>query len=36
LHRGQWIDRRFTIAPVFLYLGAGVGAIGGMKALSRR
>jgi F0F1-type ATP synthase assembly protein I len=33
---GQWLDRRFGTAPVFLYLGVALGAIGGMTALYRQ
>ena len=33
---GQWLDRRFAAAPVFLYLGVALGAIGGMTALIRQ
>jgi len=36
LYGGQWLDRRFATAPVFLYLGVAVGAIGGMTALYRQ
>ncbi len=33
LYGGQWLDRRVGSAPVFLYLGVSVGAIGGITAL---
>jgi ATP synthase protein I len=33
LYGGQFLDRRFDSAPVFLYLGVAAGAIGGMIAL---
>ena len=33
---GQWLDRRVGTAPVFLYLGVAIGAIGGMTALYRQ
>jgi F0F1-type ATP synthase assembly protein I len=33
---GQFLDRRFDVAPVFLYLGVALGAIGGMTALIRQ
>ena len=33
LYGGQWLDRRFAAAPVFLYLGVAIGAIGGMTSL---
>jgi F0F1-type ATP synthase assembly protein I len=33
LYCGQWLDRRFSSAPVFLYLGVALGAIGGMTLL---
>lgn len=36
LYGGQWLDRRFSSAPVFLYLGVALGAIGGMTALYRQ
>jgi len=36
LYAGQWLDRRFGTAPVFLYVGVAVGAIGGMTALYRQ
>lgn len=36
LYGGQWLDRRYGTAPVFLYLGVAVGAIGGMTALYRQ
>ena len=36
LYGGQWLDRRFGTAPVFLYVGVAVGAIGGMTALVRQ
>ena len=36
LYGGQWLDRRFSSAPVFLYLGVAIGAIGGMTALYRQ
>ncbi len=36
LYGGQWLDRRFGTAPVFLYLGVALGAIGGMTALYRQ
>ena len=36
LYGGQWLDRRYTAAPVFLYLGVAVGAIGGMTVLYRQ
>ncbi len=36
LYCGQWLDRRFSSAPVFLYLGVALGAIGGMTALYRQ
>lgn len=36
LYAGQWLDRRFAMAPVFLYAGVAVGAIGGMTALYRQ
>ena len=29
LYGGQWLDRRYIVAPVFLFLGVAVGAIGG-------
>lgn len=36
LYGGQWLDRRLSSAPVFLYLGVAIGAIGGMTALYRQ
>jgi F0F1-type ATP synthase assembly protein I len=30
---GQWLDRRFGTAPVFLYVGVVTGAVGGFAAL---
>lgn len=36
LYCGQWLDRRFGSAPVFLYAGVAVGAIGGFTALYRQ
>ena len=36
LYGGQWLDRRFGTAPVFLYVGGAGGAIGGMTALVRQ
>lgn len=36
LYGGQWLDRRFGTAPVFLYVGVATGAIGGMTALYRQ
>lgn len=36
LYGGQWIDRRFGSAPVFLYVGVAAGAIGGFTALYRQ
>ncbi|MBC7561281.1 MAG: AtpZ/AtpI family protein [Gemmatimonadaceae bacterium] len=36
LYGGQWLDRRYSTAPVFLYLGVAVGAIGGMTVLYRQ
>lgn len=33
VYGGQWLDRRFGTAPVFLYVGVAVGAIGGFAAL---
>lgn len=36
LYGGQWLDRRYGTAPVFLYLGVAVGALGGMTALYRQ
>lgn len=36
LYGGQWLDRRFGMAPVFLYVGVAVGAVGGMTALYRQ
>ncbi len=36
LYGGQWLDRRFATAPVFLYVGVAIGAIGGMTALYRQ
>lgn len=36
LYGGQWLDRRFGSAPVFLYLGVACGAIGGMTLLYRQ
>lgn len=36
LYGGQWLDRRFGTAPVFLYVGVALGAIGGMMALYRQ
>jgi F0F1-type ATP synthase assembly protein I len=33
LFGGQWLDRRFGTAPVFLYVGVASGAIGGFAAL---
>lgn len=32
----QWLDRRFGTAPVFLFVGVALGAIGGMTALVRQ
>ena len=36
LYGGQWLDRRFGSAPVFLYCGVAAGAIGGMTTLYRQ
>ena len=36
LYAGQWLDRRFAAAPVFLFVGVALGAIGGMTALIRQ
>jgi F0F1-type ATP synthase assembly protein I len=36
LYLGQWVDRRFGVAPVGLYVGVALGAIGGMTALYRQ
>ena len=36
LYCGQWLDRRFAAAPVFLYVGVALGAIGGMTVLIRQ
>ena len=36
LYGGQWLDRRFGTAPVFLYVGVASGAIGGITALYRQ
>jgi ATP synthase protein I len=36
LYGGQWLDRRLGTAPVFLYVGVALGAIGGMTALYRQ
>jgi ATP synthase protein I len=36
LYGGQWLDRRFGTAPVFLYGGVAIGAVGGMTALYRQ
>ncbi len=36
LYGGQWLDRRFTTAPVFLYVGVAIGAIGGFAALYKQ
>ena len=36
LYLAQWLDRRFGTAPVFLYVGVGLGAVGGMTALYRQ
>jgi ATP synthase protein I len=36
LYGGQWLDRRFQSAPVFLYAGVATGAICGMTALIRQ
>ena len=36
LYGGQWLDRRASSAPVFLYLGVAIGAIGGFTALYRQ
>jgi F0F1-type ATP synthase assembly protein I len=36
LYGGQWLDRRFGSAPVFLYVGVAVGAISGFAALYRQ
>jgi F0F1-type ATP synthase assembly protein I len=36
LYAGQWLDRRLGSAPVFLYIGVAVGAIGGMMVLYRQ
>jgi ATP synthase protein I len=36
LYGGQWLDRRLSSAPVFLYVGIATGAIGGMTALYRQ
>jgi len=36
LYGGQWLDRRFGTAPVFLYVGVAIGAIGGFIALYRQ
>jgi F0F1-type ATP synthase assembly protein I len=36
LYAGQWLDRRFAAAPVFLYVGVALGAVGGMTALIRQ
>ena len=33
LYGGQWLDRRFGSAPVFLYVGVAAGAIAGFAAL---
>ena len=33
---GQWLDRRFGTAPVFLYLCVAAGAIGGFTVLYRQ
>lgn len=33
VYGGQWLDRRVGTAPVFLYVGVAVGAIGGFAAL---
>jgi ATP synthase protein I len=33
---GQWLDRRIGTAPVFLYVGVVVGAVGGMTVLYRQ
>jgi ATP synthase protein I len=33
---GQWLDRRIGTAPVFLYVGVAVGAVGGMTVLYRQ
>ena len=36
VYGGQWLDRRFGTAPVFLYFGVAAGAIGGMITLYRQ
>jgi F0F1-type ATP synthase assembly protein I len=36
LYGGQWLDRRFSSAPVFLYLGVAAGAVGSMTLLYRQ
>ena len=36
LYAGQWLDRRFGTAPVFLFAGVAFGAICGMTALYRQ
>jgi MFS-type transporter involved in bile tolerance (Atg22 family) len=36
LYGGQWLDRRLGIAPVLLYIGVALGAIGCMTALYRQ
>ena len=36
LYGGQWLDRRFAAAPVFLYVGVVIGAVGGMAVLIRQ
>jgi ATP synthase protein I len=36
LFGGQWLDRRIGTAPVFLYVGVAVGAVGGMTVLYRQ
>ncbi|MDZ7632471.1 MAG: AtpZ/AtpI family protein [Gemmatimonadaceae bacterium] len=36
VYGGQWLDRRFASAPVFLYVGVATGAIGGMTMLYRQ
>jgi F0F1-type ATP synthase assembly protein I len=33
---GQWLDRRFSSAPVFLFAGVAAGAVGGMVLLYRQ
>jgi len=36
LNVGQWLDRRLGTAPVFLYVGVAIGAIGGFVAPYRQ